>query len=496
MKPTSFLLFAALLLAPPGLFAQAAPSGPSMALGEWPTVGNERVFVDLAVMPQAAMRRDFAGNLIPGGFRLGTWANLASRSFAKDRVRIVTSFRFDLDTAATTAEVNAFKPFLSPTRYSLLAAYVEADLMTGLQLRAGRQFHADAADYLAFDGAKFLWNVGNLPLRLELYGGTRSTWGITTGTVASSLYELDGVAETSGVQPLAGTVLRYTGGLLPRSEASIGFRWSWRAPDSDRALDPSLPDTLFTNAQELMASAGSDVGPVHLSGALGYEVVLGTVMRARASASVDLDKLLGWAIDPAKLEGSTLSLEYRRYRPTFALDSIFNYFSLNPFDEYSAVAGVWMGPMARAELRWFERRFSAETADAAGTTYAQSPGNQGSHGVRLSGYAGYGALRTDATVQAQFGYGGRRIVVDGGARMPLRERFELYARANVTSFADDLRASQAGTNLGLVAGGTWHLPHGASVSLLVEEAVVLGTAKSGLTAVPRLFGVADLARWL
>jgi hypothetical protein len=488
------MLVVALALAPDAAAAQAV--GPALALGEWPTVGSERVFVDLAVMPQAALRRDFAGNLIPGGFRLGTWANLSSRSFAKDRVRIVTSFRFDLDTAATPAEVNAFRPFLSPTRYALLAAYVEADLMSGLQLRAGRQFHADAADYLAFDGAKLLWRFGRLPLRLELYGGTRSTWGITTGAVASSLYELDGVAETSGVQPMAGTVLRYTGGLLPRSEASIGFRWSWRAPDSDRALDPTLPDALFMNAQELVASAGTDVGPVHLSGALGYEVVLGTVMRARASASIGLDKLLGWAVDPATLEGSTLSLEYRRYRPTFALDSIFNYFSLNPFDEYSAVAGLWVGPRARAELRWFERRFSAETADAAGMGYTASPGNQGARGVRLSGFAAFGVVRADAIAQAQFGYGGRRIVLDGGARLPVREVFEIYARANVTSFADDLRPSQAGTNLGIVAGGTWHLPRGASVSLIVEEAVLLGSAKSGMTAVPRLFGVADLAMWL
>lgn len=492
----------ALALASPPSGAEGPPTGaparpttiidaPRLAPGVWPSNGDERVLLDLAVMPSEFLRRDLNNVLIPGGFRLSTWANLSSRSFAGDRARIVTSFRFDLDTAATPSEVDAFKPYLSPTRYSLLAAYVEAEVVDGLTLRAGRQFHADAADYLAFDGGKVLWTAGRLPLRLELYGGVRTTFAITTGAVASSLYELDGGQAQSGAQPLFGTVVRYLGDWRHRTEASVGFRWSWRTPGDLLKTDPNLPDSFSTTAQELTASAGGDLGPVQLSGGLGYELVLGALMRARATASVGLGTLLGWAVDEKRLQGSTFSLEYRRYRPTFALDSIFNWFSLNPYDEYSALVSAWVGSKVRAEARWFERRFDSDTTDRGGNTLTVAPGTVGAHGARLGAFAGFGGLLVDALAQLQLGYGGTRVLVDGGGRMALGDAFELYGRASVSSFTADTQPTQAGTSVGVVGGLTWRLPQGASVSLIVEE-----TINPFTTRVPRFFGVADLARWL
>lgn len=494
MQPR-FLL--ALLSAPVLALAQAVPpmpsrivTAPQLAPGAIASTGTENVLADVAVMPSQFLRRDLNGVLLPGGFRLSTWANLSSRSFANGRVRIVTNFRFDLDTSATTAETNVFKPYLSPTRYSLLAAYVEADAAQGLLIRAGRQFHADAADYLAFDGGKVLWTLGSLPVRLELYGGVRTNTAIATGSAASSLYELDGVQSVSGAQPMAGTVLRYLGNWRYRSEASVGFRWSWRSMADDAAKDAALPTGLATTAQELMASAGGDLGPVHLSGGASYEVVLGTLMRARATATLSLGKLLA-AAPASVLAGTSVALEYRRYRPTFALDSIFNYFSLNPYDEYSALGSVQLGPRWRAEARWFERRFLANTETRDGVALVASPGSSGAHGARVGAFASFGELMVDAAGQLQLGLGGTRALIDGGARLPLAEHFELYARASVAYFAGDLRATSSGGSLGLVGGATWYLPQGASVSLLVEETVNPLTHPA-----PRVFAVADLARWL
>jgi hypothetical protein len=233
--------------------------------------------------------------------------------------------------------------------------------------------------------------------------------------VASSLYELDGVTGLSGAQPLGGAVLRYTGDWKRRSEASVGFRWSWRDTSADRANDPAFPDQLQTTAQELMASAGSDVGPVHVSGGAAYELVLGTLMRARATATLPLGRVARLAPDSLFVQ-STLSVEYRRHRPTFALDSIFNYFSLNGYDEYSGLVANQFGPRWRGEVRLFERRFHVSDTNGAGTAWAATPGGEGAHGARESAYGLVGRSMVDGTAQLQLGYGGTRVFVVGSTK--------------------------------------------------------------------------------
>jgi hypothetical protein len=487
---------AALALAPAAR-AQGPLEKPQMALGAQNPAGDEKVLVDLAVIPSQYYRRDLNGVLLPGGFRLGTWANLASRSFAGGKARLVTSFRFDYDSSATANERAAF-PTLTQTSSALLAAYLELDVSPRAMLRAGRQFHADAADYLAFDGVKLLLTLP-LALRLEVYGGTRTSTVITQGQVSSSLYELDGVATEQGVQPLVGAVVRYAGDLLHRREASLGFRQSWRTPGDDRLVDPLLPDSLTTTAQELVASAGTDAGPLHLSGALGYELLLARVMRARLTAALSLPAVFGAT---ALLAGSTLAVEYRRHRPTFALDSIFNYFALNPYDEGSVALGGFAGARGRFDLRVYARRFLADTEDRNGNPVTVAPDATYAKGGRATVVHQLGPVLVDGVVSNQWGYGGQRLLVDAGARRAFLEAFEVYGRLSFSSYAIQDKPNSNARSYGAVLGATYYLPVGASVSAIVEEIANPGSVSpnavngQGGERVQRFMAIADLARWL
>ncbi|MFM2152216.1 MAG: hypothetical protein RL199_651, partial [Pseudomonadota bacterium] len=211
--------------------------------------GDGQVLVDLAVTPSYLMRRDLNGVLVPGGVRLSTWANVASRAYGAGAFRLVVSTRYDFDSAVTKQETAAFRPHLVQSQASLLSAYLEGEALPGLQLRLGRQFHADPADYLAFDGGKFLVRPRGSSFGAELYGGVRSSVAIPLGQTSSSLYELDGVPAQGGAQPVAGTVLRWSGDWRSRGEAAVGFRWSWRAPGLDLLSQYAVPDGYSTTAQ-------------------------------------------------------------------------------------------------------------------------------------------------------------------------------------------------------------------------------------------------------
>lgn len=470
-------MLAVLLLALPATVAHGqAKMWPAMQRDALDPAGNEAVLFDVATIPQTTYRLDALGQAVPS-FRLAQWASLGSRPLAGDRVRVVLNFRYDLDTSATPREVAAF-PLLGFHRFSLLTGYLEVDATRDLSLRLGRQLHADLADFLAFDGARLAWALP-LPLTVELYGGVRSSVGTPAGQIASSLYELDGVATLTGLQPVVGATLRWTGDLLTRRRASLGYRHSWRTTEADRALDPSLPQGLATTAEELVGSAEGDAGPVHLSGGFAYSLAVGRLMRARAALTRDFG------------ESVTGGLEYQRYEPTFALDSIWNFFSSQPFDELGATASWRPGSELRLEGRLFGRLFRALTEDRLGGAYLSSPGVMPALGARVGGVYLAAATMFDSWLSWQDGAGGRRILLDSGVRHTLLDALELFSRVTLLTFQNDLAPDRSGPALGLVAGATWRLPAGAGLSLLLEE-----NLNAFASPVPRVMAMLDLARWM
>lgn len=444
--------------------------------------GDELVLLDLAAMPSTYYRLDARGQPVPG-IRLAQWANVSTRAFGDGDLRLHANFRFDLDTGVTPAEQAAF-PLLQPTRFALLSAWLDANVTESISLRAGRQYKADTADFLAFDGVKLAFDLP-VPVRLDVYGGLRSSLGITQGAYASSLYELDGVAQVEGLQPIAGVVVRSTGGWLSRRTWAVGFRQSWRTSDEDRELDPALPSGLYTTAQEVMASGGRDFGPVHLSAGFAWEVVLARLMRAHAAAAVTVSDHM----EVPLVDSLVTALEFNRWQPTFALDSIWNYFGANAYDELGVTAAARTGDY-RFEGRVFGRLLRAATHEGV-LPLLQSPGWQHATGGRVGVVHHRARALRDLFFQWHEGFGGRRLILDGGWWQPLTEHLTGHLRVSFTHWTPDLRPVETGVSFGLVGGLSLTLPAGALLSVVVEE-----TVNRFASPVPRVFAVLDFARWL
>ncbi len=462
--------------------------------------GQENLLLDIAIMPQTYYQLNAVGQPLAGE-RLAAWVNLASRSFANNRFRVVTSFRYDLDSGAAIIKTNTGDTLLQPNSYALLAAYFEYDATDDLHFRVGRQFFVDLADYLAFDGARVMWKLPVIPLQLEVYGGIRSNYAMTQGSNVSSLYELDGVAMEDGTQPIFGVALRWMGNQKAREEATLGFRQSWDTGLSAAALAPFNLQTsgTFVNSQELVGSASRDVGPLYLSAGFAYGIALDRLERAKASVVFPVERTV-----PLRLFGQKaaldLSLDYQRFQPAFSLDSIWNYFTMYPYDEGALGVTLKAGDL-RLEAHGFARIFYSQTKDRTGTTIPFSPGTQPAAGGRINGaysLSRYDVL--DAGLSYQSGFGGDDIFFDAGIKSRFKDLpLDAYARITASKWDETLIADNQGSAFGLVGGATWHFPFGASISLILQETVASAATPSSpifASAVPRVFGVLDLSRWL
>jgi hypothetical protein len=493
------LAFAALTLAHAVASAEAVGDWPQMEPWGLNPNGSENLLLDVAVMPQTYYRRDALGSPV-AGVRMAAWVNLASRSLADGKLRIVTSFRYDLDSGG--ARRVSGDPLYTPATPSIMTTYVEYDATSDLKLRAGRQFYTDLADYLAFDGARVMWKLP-IPLQIDVYGGVRSAIAVTEGAVSSSLYELDGVPQTDvrGPQPLVGAALRWVGNMKAREEASVGFRQSWSIVTSDELKALGVPGSLTsstqTTAQELVASAARDFDVIYVAGGLAYEVALDRLERGRLSLVFPFSRFVPVPF-MEKNRRLDISADYQRYQPTFSLDSIWNFFTSYAFDEFGLGAAFHAG-MLSLQLKAFERIYYSEIYDRTNKVISYSPGRQYAAGGRVTGSATISSADLlDGGVAYQNGFGGGDLFIDAGLRHRFDFPLEAYGRLSLSNWDQKVISVNAGTSFSIVAGATYHFPYGASASLILEEAIA-GVA-SGTTLytspVPRVFAVVDFARWL
>lgn len=492
--------------------AEPVAGWPAMEPWALNPTGPENLLLDVSVAPQTYYRRDASGAPV-AGIRLGAWVNLASRSLADGKLRIVTSFRYDLDSGAPKSSVSGSVfsgpvgttpagPLYTPPFPFIMSTYVEYDATSDLKLRAGRQFYTDLADYLAFDGARVMWKLP-VPLQLDVYGGVRSSFAVTEGAVASSLYELDGVPQTEvdGPQPIVGAALRWVGNMRAREEASIGFRQSWSFVTADdlRALGVpgDLKSSAQTTAQEVVASAARDFDVIYGAGGLAYSIALDRLERARLSLVFPFSRFVPIEIDgkPRRLD---ISADYQRYQPAFSLDSIWNFFTSYSFDEVGLGAAFHAGSFS-LQAKGFERIYYAQIYDSMNKVVPFTPGRQYAAGGRVNGTWAFATSDLlDGGAAYQTGFGGGDLYIDAGLRHRFDFPLEAYGRVSVSNWQQSTIATNTGTSFGLVAGATYHFPYGASASLIVEEVVAgVGTGTTLYTSpVPRVFAVVDLARWL
>jgi hypothetical protein len=180
----------------------------------------------------------------------------------------------------------------------------------------------------------------------------------------------------------------------------------------------------------------------------------------------DVSGALSWAITPLHM----LRASYVRTIPLFDLDSVFNVFAIEPFEDARVLWEVrpnerW-AVSARAQARFFRNRTTGELD--------QEPDQRLRVGAGGGAAASYRVRRFAARLDA-FGLGG-----EGGARAGASldsrthlvwDRLAFDARTYFVWYRDDVDADRRGYSLAVQAGGNLRLAHGIYLDVVGEELV-------------------------
>jgi hypothetical protein len=347
----------------------------------------------------------------------------------------------------------------------LMYGYLQGRRLGGfLDLRAGRQFETSGLDWYAFDGG---WTRIRTPahLAVEVFGGMQvnaahmfgwPTWG------------LDG---TSGREPADRAGSPMTGAALalldiPWIHARVAYRRTFTpASINRRILEPTgAPDGSVNTG--LMSGVDQEIvsATLNMNLAKGVFTPFAAVRFNLGTLRLD-DTSVGFGL--AVSDAHTIRAQYLRTIPSFDLDSIFNLFALEPFEDvrlsYSVRAGGGWTLLGRGSARIF--RNGPDTAGSEATS-------------RLS--LGWGgafaalwqrrrfAVRTDSFVQG--GEGGLRAggSVDGQVRF-VHDRIGLDLRAFFTRYTDDQVPERDGYGLAFQLGADFKIWDGVHLTLLAEE---------------------------
>lgn len=330
---------------------------------------------------------------------------------------------------------------------SLLYGYLDVpELMPWASLRVGRMVSFDPSDIYAFDGARV--QLRYRILALELAAGTEvrgpSVLGYTN-------FELDGLQRPDGISPLVEV------GLLVQGHGATG-RGTWKRVWLDG----------FSRAKtDVLAFSGSlGLGPFRLFTDFAGDASVGRLTRVVAG--------LDWARGPI-----AAGLQVGQYWPTFAVDSIWNFFSTVPYEE-AALTGAYLAGSWRADARLFARLWRNRTSAGGGIPARFSfwkdafgvPQSDFTAGGRLGGaWVASDALEMDGGITAMDGYGGSRSWLDAGGAYRLSPAWTLDARLLVGRSQDEKHI--AGDRHGVQVGGrqsaAWRLEGLGSISLGLEE---------------------------
>lgn len=387
--------------------------------------------------------------------------------FRRDRedgqLQLVTSLRLrhDFGSFATRANGAAGRLIesLDGRQIDLLYGYLEGDNIGGwVDFRAGRQFEMSGLDFYAFDGG---WVRVRTPahIAVETFGGLSVDGSAVFGYPT---LELDGTADTGAdtvSSPMVGAALSLDD--VRFMDARVAYRRTWTPEslgrdriDSDGTLGlaSGIDQEVFSTTIALRLAKGK-LSPF---GAARYN--LGT------SRLDDLSAGLSWAMT----ELHTLRAQYLRTIPAFDLDSIFNVFSITPFEDVRVVYEVRPGPRWRLYSRFQGRIFRNETTGVLQTQPDKS--------VRFGGGGGAGASYRQRRFAARldaFGLGG-----EGGVRTGFSldtrthvwyDRIAIDGRSYVLYYRDEQVPDRTGYSVALQAGGHVRLGHGVYFNLVGEQ---------------------------
>jgi hypothetical protein len=388
------------------------------------------------------------------------------------QLRLVSSMRLrhDFGTYQTgaTGDARALLASQDGRQIDLLFGYLEGENLGGhLDLRLGRQLEMSGLDFYAFDGG---WVRMRTPahLAVEAFGGLQVDGSAVFGFPT---FELDGTAGTGAdhvSSPMVGAAVAMDD--VEFMDARIAYRRTWTPEslgrdlvDSDGTLGlrPGVDQELFSGSVALRLAHGK------LSPFAAGRYNLGT------SRLDDLAAGLTWSLT----ELHTVRAQYLRTIPAFDLDSIFNVFSVTPFEDVRVVYEVRPGPHWRLDARFQGRLFRDEV-----TTLGHEP----DAALRFGGGGGAGAayrrrrvaVRTDA-----FGLGGEGGVRVGGSvdarthvlydRLGIDTRgYLLYydGRGDTQGNGRDAGVGAgSGYSVAMQAGANIRLAHGIYINAVAEE---------------------------
>ncbi len=430
------------------------------------------------------VRRRITQTLRLGAYSLIPRAERGPRLDAQLLLRLDTDFGMD---PGETDPDNAreFVPGLEEREIDLAFGYIDGRGFLGgwVDFRAGRQMVFDALGLYAFDGA-LVRVVTPYWVLVEAYGGFEtqsasplgpSRWGRDGNQQADTSAWADPAVYPSvrpeHLAPVYGVALA-SNGYFP-----LHSRWSYRETKADGGLG------------ERRAGWAGDFTPTDahtIRGQVVYDLGLDLLSEAQAGYEWNF-------VRPV-----TASIDVVHYVPTFTMDSIWNYFSVQPMDD--ARLGVRVRPSDSVELSttgWV-RLFGDQ---GAGTGQGSFPGpptgitdTGGDVQARLRSAANEATLR----LSAAGGFGGDRAGAEAYlSRSFVNDRYRAEVFPSVWWFEDDLRAVAAdparssAVSFAYVLGGLYRYTREANLHLQYEHAVnrIVGNRF-------RLLAILDLRFWL
>lgn len=378
------------------------------------------------------------------------------------QLRIVTSMRVRHDFGSYARAGDTLGPRLVGTidgrQIDVMFAYLEAENLKGMiDLRAGRQFEMSGLDWYAFDGA---WIRLRTPVHLgvEAFGGFQVDGTALFGFPTA---ELDGTAATPADRahsPMVGAAVSAVG--IKWIDARLAYRRTFSPIGVNRGItnddgSVGLPSGVDQEVVSLSAAGRFADGRLSPYTALRYNV--GTARLDDVSAGLQL----------AFTERHLLRAFYLRTRPVFDLDSIFNVFAAQAFEDARVVYQVGLNSRwtlaARAQTRFFRDEVTQLGTDPI---------------KRLRIGAGGGAtvnfrIRRFAARADGYGLGG-----EGGLRaganldtrtMILWDRLAIDARLYAVKYRDEVNVARDGYSVALQGGFNAQLWRGLHLAVLGEE---------------------------
>lgn len=385
------------------------------------------------------------------------------RAWEDGQLRIVTSLRLRHDFGSYNRQGDDTAARLvqqiDGRQIDVMFAYLEGEnLGDAVDFKLGRQFEMSGLDWYAFDGA---WTRVRTPvhLALEAFGGLQVDGTALFGLPTFELDGTQGTARDRSLSPMFGAAASLWG--FKWIDARVAYRRTFTPAAINRKIvddDGSVGLASGVDQEIVSATFAGNFAGGRLSpyGALRFN--LGTGRLDDVSAGVQL------AFTPQHM----LRALYIRTLPVFDLDSIFNVFSVMPFEDARLVYEVRPAQRWRLAARGQVRFFRNEETAALGTAPVKNL-SLGSGGGASASYRG----RIFSGRLDGFGLGGEGGTRAGGSldtrTMVWWDRLALDARIYGVYYRDEVTAARRGYSVALQLGFNAQLWRGIHLTVLGEE---------------------------